>query len=530
MRNLTPYDYSNEFLENIIKDIWNLIVKSPEFDNDYYLYRFVDNDDYLKHLKVGDIYEENGFMSTTRDPFYKSDTYKFGFILLKIKIPKNIKGVGLCLETLSQFPAEQEIILPPRCNLKLVAKNNNCTYHHIDQNYGNKIKVRYEFEWIENKSIKFTRKQNKKKGDIYGDKQEEIINFLELKDNKTLSLREKAKIFASKYINEMGYFKANIGNKTFQLIGEWYNSIGAYSDFYSLQTSSGFSIYTIFEGHILFMIELADINEDRRMNVNYYLRYTNINRNKIIAENDFMLFLASIANYFNIPRVVIYSDFISCDNVKSVKSINTTDRTKIQRNFSSKPLDIDTITVMKKDNNKKESNKKEDYLISYYGGYHSLDVYNYLKYGKIRFNDIKLTKSELTPMYNLIELDKLKNNSPIKVLMKEDNDELYQIYIRNYHPNFKKNDTIAEFYIWIIDNYCYLISTLIAKFSRLFKIDNPFENITYILIPDVYLYNRKFIKFINNDMINNYVLKKTYEDSITNYRDVIDKVKKIALF
>jgi len=31
-------------------------------------------------------------------------------------------------------------------------------------------------------------------------------------------------------------------------------------------------------------------------------------------------------------------------------------------------------------------------------------------------------------------------------------------------------------------------------------------------------------------MINNYVLKKTYEDSITNYRDVIDKVKKIALF
>jgi hypothetical protein len=508
MRKLTSYAHSNNFLEDIIKDIWVLIKEAPEFDNNYYLYRFVDDDSYIKHLKVGDIYEEGGFMSTTRDPFYKSDEYKFGFILLKIKIPKGVRGIGLCLETLSQFPAEQEIILPPRCNLKLVAKNSNCTYHHIDQNYGNKIKIRYEFEWIENKDIKFTRKK-------IHDQDIKIIDFLNLDDNKTLSLREKAKIFVSKHVNDMGYFKVNIGDQTFQLISEWFNSVGAYKDFYSLETSSGFSIYTIFEGHILFMIELADINEDRRMNVNYYLRYTNIDRNKIIPEKDFVLFLASVANYFDIPRVVIYSDFISCDNVQTERSV-----LKIQRKFSSDPLNTNIIPI------KKDTNQN----ISYYGGYHSLDIYNYLKHSDIRFNDIKLTKLELTPMYNITELDKLKKNSPLKILVKEDNDELYQIYLRNYYPNFKNKDNISDFYIWIVKNYCYLISTLILKFNRLYKVDNPFENITYILVPDMFLYNRKYIKFVNDDMINNYVLKKTYEDSITNYRTTVDKVKKIALF
>jgi hypothetical protein len=121
MRNMTRYEYKNEYLEENIKKMWKLVLNAPKFDNEYILYRFVETDEYISNLKIGDIYMDNGFMSTTRDPFYRNDLYKFGFILIKIKIPKGIKGVGLCLEMLSHFPEEEEIILPPLTELKLIS-------------------------------------------------------------------------------------------------------------------------------------------------------------------------------------------------------------------------------------------------------------------------------------------------------------------------------------------------------------------------------------------------------------------------
>ena len=99
LRNLVNYEYKNELLEGVIKSTWELIIDAPEFDKEYTLYRFIHDDSYLKHLNIGDKFVDPSFISTTRDPFYKSDTYKFGFILIKIRIPPNVKGVGLCLES-----------------------------------------------------------------------------------------------------------------------------------------------------------------------------------------------------------------------------------------------------------------------------------------------------------------------------------------------------------------------------------------------------------------------------------------------
>jgi hypothetical protein len=42
---------------------------------------------------------------------------------VRIKIPKNIKGVGLCIESYSNFPDEQEIILNPLTKLKRLMRN-----------------------------------------------------------------------------------------------------------------------------------------------------------------------------------------------------------------------------------------------------------------------------------------------------------------------------------------------------------------------------------------------------------------------
>src|SRR4029077_5822957 len=107
MRNLDKSAYYNEMLHNNIKKLWAVIKKCPAFDKEYILYRFVTDDSYISNLNVGDIFIDKGFMSTTRDPFYKSSEYKFGFILIKIKIPKNIKGVGLSIESFSNFSSEQ---------------------------------------------------------------------------------------------------------------------------------------------------------------------------------------------------------------------------------------------------------------------------------------------------------------------------------------------------------------------------------------------------------------------------------------
>ena len=67
---------------------------------------------------------------------------------MKVHIPKNKKGVALCLETCSHFPEEQEIIFPPGSQFKLIAKDSDITYYHTDLNFTTKVKTKYEFEWV----------------------------------------------------------------------------------------------------------------------------------------------------------------------------------------------------------------------------------------------------------------------------------------------------------------------------------------------------------------------------------------------
>ena len=105
-----------EGLNKIIKTIET----SPSFKNDYFFYRFIINDDFLMNLKIGDIFEDNGIISSTRDPFYNPNIIQedFGFILIKINIPRNVKGLGCLIENFSLFSKEEELIIKP-----LIIKN-----------------------------------------------------------------------------------------------------------------------------------------------------------------------------------------------------------------------------------------------------------------------------------------------------------------------------------------------------------------------------------------------------------------------
>jgi hypothetical protein len=444
LRGFTNYVYKNKSLEVIIKNLWKLVLDAPEFDKSYILYRFIKQDDHIKHLRIGDIYTEKSFISMTRNPFYRSDTYKFGFVLIKIKIPKNTKGIGLCVETFSHFPYEQEIILPPLSQLKLVKKDKNTPYYHTDKVEESKIETRYEFVYIGNLGINIEHRPQL-------DKLYDIVDFMKIEDNTYITLNEKISSFISKYIDPLYQFKTLIGDKIYTIILEWYDSTDAYKDYYAVRTDNGFSMYTIIDNYVSFVIELGENNYGSFMYVNYYFRYSLMSKKSAIDTKYFIDFLSKISYHFKIKNVILYSDYFQCDN----KFSNETE--------------IDNV---------------------YKHGNYILDYYVYLKYNKKKYNEFDTL--EIKPKFSYYDLDRLKSTSPSIILKKTDRDELYQLYIKAF-KNSEYKDNMADFFIWLTENYCIFMKYFIMRMERVYSRNNPFKLDYYILDGYLYLYNRKII-------------------------------------
>lgn len=451
MRGFAPYDYKNELLEREIRSMWELINTAPEFDKSYTLYRFIHDDSYLKHLKIGEEFVDPSFISTTRDPFYRADTYKFGFILIKIKIPGKTQGVGLCIESYSHFPKEQEIILPPKSILKLEKKDENAVYYHTDAMFKSKVLTRYEFSYQGKEEISFIdRPILQDKGDI--------VDFLKLEEIKSITVYEKIRFFVDEYVNDIYQFKTKIGDNVYDLIVEWYDSTSAYKEFYASTTNNGFSIYTILNNYIAFFIELGEESNETYMYVNYYFRYASTNPKKEIKDIDFVNFLSKLAYYFGIRNVTLFAEYYSCD---------------LEREMASKN-DIEI----------------------YRGGNYCVDFYRYFKDKRRRFQnkELRMDSTEIKTQFSYYELDRMKEIDPIKILRKEDRDELYQIYVKTYQTFFSKEKyNLADFYIWMVENQCINLKFLVEKIHRIFNYNNPFENDYYILDAIGYLYNQGII-------------------------------------
>jgi hypothetical protein len=554
MRGMTRYEYRNDYLEDNIKKIWKLVLAAPAFDNDYILYRFVNTDQHLRHLAIGDVYIERGFTSTTRDPFYRNDLYKFGFVLIKIRIQKNVIGVGLCLETLSHFPFEEEIILPPMSHIKLISKNEQCKYYHPDEQYAADIKTRYEFEWIKNGELIFSKRPE------YTD-QTEVVDFIYVDKIKSVSIKEKIDLIVKTHFDPMNRIKCKIGDNTFYVVGEWYDSTGPYADMYALKTADGFSLYSLYEGYILFMIEIGDVNGRGKIIVNYFTKYSHLNRQEIMGDDNFIKFIASIGNYFDVPNVVIYADFMSCDKINLNNGNDGNDRNHgidavnrvleeqdsyIQDKQNCIPMEQNSNTGLLPGNNeitghdmslmknngfrkKKQrtfeqtKNKTSSELeigmgsdmasdisseinvtdmetdVVYTGGSYCVDYYRYLKHGIKRYDNTTTLNVELQPNFSYHDLDMLRTLKPSIILKKEDRDEVYQIYMKNYKSmvtNEKNN--VADFYVWMIENKCYLMDILNKKMEKMYRSDNPFKKKQrYILDSMSYLYNRRYVSTYN---------------------------------
>jgi hypothetical protein len=452
MRGFAPYNYKNEILDENILAMWKLINDAPKFDKSYTLYRFIKSDPHLKELKIGDNYIVSGFMSTTRDAFYRSDIYKFGFILIKLKIPKDVKGVALCMETVSHFPDEQEIILSPLSVMRLDKKDENTLYYHIDDNYQSQIKTRYEFTYVGKKSVNILERP------IYNDNT--LIDFLGAKRTESISMEERIRYFVKEYVNPLYQFNTLIGKEKYALMAEWYDSTEAYENFYAAKTNNGFVIYTIKNNYILFTIEIGEDTEGSYIYVNYYFKYGSTSSDNLIDDKDFIEFVSKLGYYFKVRNIILYNNYVSCD--------------------LSSDISIDNLKTYK-------------------GGNYCIDFYNYLKYGKNkkRYADIKVDPTTLYPKFDYYDLDRLKETNPLTILKKSDEDEIHQIYVKIYEPFVemdKKN--LADFFIYMVDKHCNQIDELIDKMGRIFKDNNPFYQDYYILDGVSFLYNNEMISSI----------------------------------
>jgi hypothetical protein len=188
----------------------------------YSVYRFINSDHFIINYNEGEIFTSYSFTSTSRNPFFNPKDNYFGDVLIKINIPKNNKGLCLCVENYSLFPNEQEIILSPG-TLKLISVSDDITYYHTDINAQKLIQKKYEFEYIEplNKLNKLENKTNNNTtiyelpehfSLISNDPEEKVIEFYR----------------SVPIINEMHYFK--LDKYVFQVF--YFNKALAYKKYY----------------------------------------------------------------------------------------------------------------------------------------------------------------------------------------------------------------------------------------------------------------------------------------------------------
>ena len=292
------YDGLNKIIDTINK------VDLPQ---NYYFYRFVWDDSYLKHLKIGEIFMDKGFISTTRDPFYSPGIkMDFGLVLIRINVPEHLKGVGLLIENFSMFPKEEEFLIQPFSKLKLKAKDDKAIYYHTNEKFERLIKKKYEFDLVSTKSNELDNIIVEPNNTI---PELDIYNINIDSTDRTGIFRiflEKCDIY--------GQFRINFNNKDIIFIAQWFDSTGSYSHMYKNKTKDGFIITHYDNGYPLLSIEMGE-----NIYINFFKSFccydndenhndNNHNHNDIIAH------FSRIFKYKNVNIWFNYKNFSEFSN------------------------------------------------------------------------------------------------------------------------------------------------------------------------------------------------------------------------
>lgn len=449
----------NSVLENQIKLMIELIRKAPEFTNSHTVYRFIESDDYLTHLKVSDTYTDPSFMSTTRNPFSYQENYTFGYILLKIKIPAGMPGIGLCIESYSNFPSEEEIILPPTSVLELVRitdQSETKTEMLVDAKLSlNKIKRKYEFvlrtnSFVNDAPVKINMLSSESEPKIH------TVDFEQLFSDPNInytSMADRLKYFTAQYVNSNSQFESTIRNTPIKFILESYNSSSIYKEFFYYETNVGILMYSFHPiyGNINIMLELGP-----EIHVNYYFRFSVSDTNLNLAQADWIQWLSFMSAVLGSRKVVIHSNYV--------------------------------YGVYDKHEHEHELTVKEKQLTTKYT--YSETIYQYLKFGKKLFEQF----TEVVENFDYVQLDYLKQVPIFNILKLTDRDELYKI---GQDSGLK---FVHDLYIYIMERHPSLINLFETKLGSFYELHgtqvNPLSSISYSLDPWMYLYNHNFIKYI----------------------------------
>lgn len=445
----------NLAIEGQINLMVKLIKNAPAFTKSHVVYRFVEEDFYLKHLKVGDIYQDDGFMSTTRNPFYYQKNYPFGYILIKIRLPKDISGIGLCIEAYSNFPSEEEIILPPTSMFKLERVTENLSeepHYHI---YGKIVKKKYEFTWS---GVEYEISENIDQNLSHGKIIEiQKVNFQEIIKTDTeieyVTMADRLRYFIQKYVNENNQFETTIGDTTYTFIIESYNSSNVYQNYFFYKTTTGLLIYSYNPrfGNINIMIEVGP-----ELHVNYYFKNSiTDSSHQLRLDNNFWIeFLCELSYFLGSKKVVIYPNYY-------ILKYNSTDS-------------LETIQM------------KSRYTVSF-------DIYRYLKHKEKYFEKFI---TEVTPNFDYESFDYLFLTKIDQVLSINDRDELYGLAAHAKVAN------MGEMYLYLSENIPKLLPLLEKKLSIYYSnnnISDPFQNMSYSLDAWNFLYNKELIQSLPKD-------------------------------
>lgn len=362
------HDYKNPYLERQIEIMQKLISKAPSLgEKEHILYRFVQLDSYLTHLKPGDVYRDPSFMSTTRNPFYSQENGAFGFILIKIIVPGNVKGVGLCIESYSNFPTEEEIVLAPGSEYEFIGIDEPTELNKV-------LKVdfqkRYTFKWLRVGKQRVIESPLPPKAIV-------DLKTLITDDLQYMSVADRIEALRA-VSNPLNQFVCLINKKEYTFVIDSYRSTTTYKPFFYYETNDGLMITTANPkyGNINLLIEIG-----KELSVNYYFRYsvTDVSEVTNLDTPWWMEWLSVLAYVLGTRYVIIHSNYIlKDDKIKSVA--------KTRYTFSQ-------------------------------------NIYEYMTKGKRMYD-----YSSVTPNFDYRQLDMLRAVKVSSYIYKEDRNELYRIW------------------------------------------------------------------------------------------------------
>lgn len=404
----------DHFLITIINKLASTMMNSPQLNNDYYLYRFIWDDSFIKKLQIGDTFIDEGFISTTRDPFYSPGLKSnFGLILVKIKIPKN-KNIGLLIENLSLFPKEEEYLLPPKTELKLISKDNKFKYYHVNSQFENLIESKYEFELI---GSKFKPIKNINKYESFKVLDHASANIYTHEDSKIEIIR----YFLRDYKVSNNQLNLEVDGRKYIIYYNWFDGTDSYKNLYYNKTGIHFTVYDDNE-YPYINIEFGD-----EMIVNYLNQFYFYNKKRMIDKLDMELILR-FAYIFKYNTFRLYLEYKNFSDISGTQHISESDSSYLYTNMY-----CNSLYMYLKENKKFYSNLE-----------------GYIDFFKFDFGYWKLNKLLDTPMSSDLQ-------SRFKSL-------------------YDKQLTIKEFIIDIIENNFYYYAKLNDLFIQ-YEINNIFEKL-----------------------------------------------------